>query len=242
MEKSESITELAKALNKAQGQLRPAKKEAVNPFFKSRYADLASIYEVCRQPLFDNGLAVIQLTHSTIENGLVLETVLMHTSGEWLSGELAVNPLKNEPQAIGSALTYARRYALSAILGIATDEDDDAESAMARDTKKQPEKIDKPLLTEAQRKKIIMAAKEKGLLVKKDGKDEWTQEFKAHVASYGRAHLKDLLKSEASQLIEDIEGDKIKKLDESPLVEEAKKLGAEIIPKQASLVSDETQS
>jgi len=171
-----------------------------------------------------------------------LETVLMHASGEWVSSELAINPIKNEPQAIGSALTYARRYALSAILGIATDEDDDAESAMGRDTKKQatspPAKTtDKPLLTDAQRKKIIVVAREKGLLIKKDGKDEWAQEFKAHVASYGRAHLTELLKSEASQLIEDIEGDKIKKSDNS-LVQEAISLGAEVISQQKNLESN----
>jgi len=246
MEKSESITELAGALAIAQAQFLPVKRtEHVGYQTKSgekkySYAPLENIIDACRKALSDNGLAILQPT-VMVEGNIVVETILIHSSGQWISGQIRIEAVNKDPQSEGSALTYARRYALSAMLGIVSEEDDDAESAMGRDTKKEtpPTKkaeTDKALLTDAQRKKIIMAAKEKGLLVKKDGKDEFTQEFKAHVAVYGRAHITELLKSEASQLIEDIEGDKIKKADNS-LVQEAIDMGAEVVSQQMNLKS-----
>jgi ERF superfamily len=131
VEQSENITELAKALTKLQGDLKTVPKEKINPFHKSKYADLSAIWEMCRRRLADNGLSLIQST-DVMENNIVLETTLLHTSGQWLRGKLALNPVKMDPQGIGSAMTYGRRYAMCAMLGIATDEDDDAESAMGR--------------------------------------------------------------------------------------------------------------
>lgn len=133
MEHSESIKELATALAKAQGEMGGAKKGSANPFFKSKYADLAEVWEACREPLSTNGLAIIQTTAQD-EKGVTVETILAHTSGEWISGKLSMVPVKNDPQGIGSIITYARRYSLSAIVGIAP-EDDDAEKAMGRDHK-----------------------------------------------------------------------------------------------------------
>jgi len=133
MQKSENIAELAKALSIVQSQLEGAKKDSVNPFFRSKYADLASVWDACRNLLGKNELAVVQ-TSSVIEGrDLVVNTTLMHSSGEWISGELAVPLPKNDPQGLGSALTYARRYGLSAMIGICP-EDDDAESATPRKT------------------------------------------------------------------------------------------------------------
>jgi hypothetical protein len=129
MQKSESIKELLSALAKAQGQMGGAKKGSDNPFFKSRYADLSEVWEACRVPLSENGLAIIQLTDSG--EPLTIETILGHQSGEWISSKLTIAPVKQDPQGIGSAITYARRYALAAIVGIAP-EDDDAEAAMGR--------------------------------------------------------------------------------------------------------------
>jgi hypothetical protein len=127
---SEAINEIAAALAKAQGQMEGAAKGKINPAFKSRYADLASVLEAAREPLSINGLAVVQLTQKT-PDGLVLITKLVHSSGQWFSGEYPINPVKNDPQGFGSSTTYARRYALMAMVGIAP-EDDDGEAAMGR--------------------------------------------------------------------------------------------------------------
>lgn len=138
MNKSESIATLAKALNLFQGELKPVPKESINPFFKHKYADISTIWEASRPLLAKHGFAIAQLP--TVENNqIVLTTLLMHISGEWLSSDLLVTPVKlNDPQAVGSALTYARRYALSAILGICSEEDDDAEMVVSRTKKDTP--------------------------------------------------------------------------------------------------------
>ena len=127
MNKSESIAALSAALSKAQGEMRGAVKDSSNPFFKSRYADLASVIEAAREPLAKNGLAVIQLI---TETGGV-ETVLTHSSGEWISSTIQLTPKTNTPQDAGSCITYARRYSYAAIVGLAQ-VDDDAEMAMGR--------------------------------------------------------------------------------------------------------------
>ena len=131
MERSESLVELTKALSKFQGEITSVKKTAVNPFFKSKYADLDAVWEMCRKPLSSNGFALVQMPVE-LEGKLYLETLLIHTSGEYIKGYLALNPKAMDPQAVGSAITYARRYAMSAMLGVSADEDDDAEKATAR--------------------------------------------------------------------------------------------------------------
>ena len=138
MNKSETIAELAKALNKAQAEMKPALRDSENPFFKSSYADFSSVWEACRPALVENGLAVSQLCIN--EGDMVgVETILMHTSGEWISNKLMLKPIKPDPQAQGSALTYARRYSLSGIVCLATEADDDGEGAMDR-----PQEMKKP--------------------------------------------------------------------------------------------------
>ena len=131
MERSESLVELTKALSKFQGEITSVKKTEVNPFFKSKYADLDAVWEMCRKPLSSNGFALVQMPVE-IEGKLYLETLLIHTSGEYIKGYLALNPKAIDPQSVGSAITYARRYAMSAMLGVSADEDDDAEKAIAR--------------------------------------------------------------------------------------------------------------
>lgn len=126
MEKSQEINELAGALSKAQGQIHGAKKDSDNPFFKSKYADLESVWEAIRDPLTQNGLSVSQV----VEN-MNLTTILMHVSGQYLQGSYLLTPKDNSPQAIGSAISYARRYALASIVGV-YQVDDDAEHAQAR--------------------------------------------------------------------------------------------------------------
>jgi hypothetical protein len=126
--RSESIGELAKALSKAQGAMEHAKKSADNPFFKSKYADLASVLDVARKPLADNGLCVVQGTFIE-DSALRLRTDLLHSSGEWIASIYPVKPVKDDPQALGSAITYARRYAFQAMVGIAPEDDDGNEAS-----------------------------------------------------------------------------------------------------------------
>ena len=144
MQKSEEINELATALAKVQSKIEGAKMDGENPFFKAKYATLASVWDACRKPLTDNGLSVVQTCSIGDSEGLILDTTLLHISGQWISGELAVKPTKNDPQGIGSAITYARRYGLAAIVGICP-EDDDAESATEH----------KPVAKKATAKKVV---------------------------------------------------------------------------------------
>ena len=132
METSENINELAAALSKAQGKITGALKDSSNPFFKSKYADLASCWDACRQHLADNALSVIQTAEYAEGAGVSVTTMLAHGSGQWVRGKLTMFPKDNGPQAFGSALTYARRYALAAIVGVAQI-DDDAEAGSGRD-------------------------------------------------------------------------------------------------------------
>jgi hypothetical protein len=118
-----SIKNLAAALCKAQSEMEGAKKAANNPHFNRKYADLASVWEAIREPLTKNGLSVVQLLHS-VQGGVEVETVLMHTSGESIGGTFAIPANKNDAQGFGSAATYARRYSLMALVGVAPEEDD----------------------------------------------------------------------------------------------------------------------
>jgi len=126
---SESIGELAAALSKVQAKIRPAAVNASNPFFHSKYADLASVWDACRDPLAANGLAVVQTMAEAPAGHVAVDTLLTHTSGQWVRGRLVMPLTKADPQAAGSAITYARRYSLAAIVGVVADEDDDANSA-----------------------------------------------------------------------------------------------------------------
>ena len=131
MTKSESVKSLAAALNKAQALLKPAVKDRDNPFFKSTYATLQSVWEAAAPVMAANGLSITQTFSIPPQDcgEVIIETTLMHDSGEWVSSQLALRPIKNDPQAFGSAITYGRRYSLAAILGIVTDDDDDGNDA-----------------------------------------------------------------------------------------------------------------
>ena len=125
MQKSEQINEIAAALSKAQAAMPPAKKESTNPFFGSSYADLASVVDAVRKPLAENNLAVCQTFNASADASTVtIETTLLHSSGQFITGELTLRPVKADPQGIGSACTYGRRYSLMAICGLAAEDDD----------------------------------------------------------------------------------------------------------------------
>ena len=145
MLKSEQVNELAAALAKAQGQIEGAKKSSSNPFFKSKYADLAECWNTCREALTANEISVIQMPEEINENGrLNITTMLAHSSGQYISSTLTMTVTKLDPQAIGSAITYGRRYALAAMVGLAQ-EDDDGEKAMARQEKKDKKPVESPI-------------------------------------------------------------------------------------------------
>ena len=128
---SDQMNELATALCAAQAEMQAAKKESVNPHLRSKYADLASIWDAIRVPLTKNGLCVSQVFEADHTEGEVLvRTVLMHKSGQSISSALKLPIAKRDPQGVGSAITYARRYGLSAIVGATADDDDDAAAAM----------------------------------------------------------------------------------------------------------------
>jgi ERF superfamily len=179
MKTSENLNELATALSKAQAEFKIAGKDKANPFFKSQYADLESIVEACRPALSKNGLSFVQITKIT-ENGTNLVTRLFHASGQWLEGEYPILTIKDDPQGFGSGLTYARRYALAATLGVVSGDDDDGEKAMSRnepqkpafqkkpeikaDPKKEPLKIKNEAPISADQQKALFAlAETKGL-------------------------------------------------------------------------------
>lgn len=131
MKQSSEIAELAKALSKCQGEIRGAIKDKKNPFFKSSYADLSSVWKACRDPLTNNGLSIIQCFETENDKQYII-TKLMHESGQWISSCLAL-PHCKDVQSLGSAISYCKRYALSAIVGVySIEEDDDAEDAMNR--------------------------------------------------------------------------------------------------------------
>jgi hypothetical protein len=129
MEKSNEIKNLATALCLFQGAVETIRKNETNPFFKSKYASLADILNVIRQPLAAYGLSFVQFPKGKYG----LETILMHSSGEWLSESYEMEPSKHDPQGAGSVITYQRRYALGAVLGLNIDIDDDANGASEKD-------------------------------------------------------------------------------------------------------------
>ncbi len=131
MERSENIAEISKAMVQFQANVENVKKGSANPFFKSKYADLGDILAAIRKPLSDAKLAIVQGPEQ-FEGEAVITTMLVHESGEWFRSKIKIRPKDAGPQALGSVITYARRYALSAMLCIATDEDDDAEKAEGR--------------------------------------------------------------------------------------------------------------
>lgn len=129
MKRSEDITELTKALVKFNSEVSKITKDASNPYFKNNYATLDQIVEEIRPLLTKNGLAIMQFP-SGDGNTVSVTTLLIHESGQWIESEpINMKPVKNDPQAVGSCITYARRYSLQAFLSLNTGEDDDGNKA-----------------------------------------------------------------------------------------------------------------
>ncbi len=233
--KSDSIKDLTTALTKAQIAFKPIKRTEKVDFMtragmrkKYSYAPLSEIIEATKQALSDNGLAVTQSTKLQDSN-TILETLLSHSSGEWLSGELYVGKQDQDPQSEGSALTYKRRYGISAILCVASGDDDDGE--IASDEKLEPMKdrteepltvsinlVDKPLsiMNTLVSKKLLTVTEAKELLIKFGAKGKSAKEM-----------LMSLPLDKLSEF--SIELDKMQPL---PLAQEAIQMGAELIKEE----------
>lgn len=153
---SDQLNELFTALSKAQSEIEFAAADKTNPFFKSKYGDMSSVMRVAREPLGKNGLSVIQRVLTSPTNQMFLLTRLCHASGQWIESKMPVTPSKSDIQSIGSYMTYVKRYSWSAMVGVTVGEedkkdDDDGETAMPRNQKKEekvieiPKEIEKPI-------------------------------------------------------------------------------------------------
>jgi hypothetical protein len=171
---SENIGDLAAALAKAQSEVGTVHKDSANPFFKSNYASLAAVWEATRPILSKHGLSVVQLP-SHDEAGYYVETMLMHGSGQWIKSRTYMKPAKDDPQGIGSLISYARRYALQAVTMVCPD-DDDGEAAMGRNAPAQkpvesPKPVQKVEPAKPQEKKPTEAPKAKEVASKFNGEN-----------------------------------------------------------------------
>ena len=159
MQQSPEINKLAAALAKAQGQMDGAKKDSSNPHFKSKYADLSSVWDACRAALSSNGLAVIQMPGECVDGRVAMTTTLTHASGQWMRETLTIPLQKVDAQGYGSATTYARRYALAAFVGIAPEDDDGNAAVSSNGAKNTPAAT----ITQAQFEELSNLAEQAGM-------------------------------------------------------------------------------
>lgn len=171
MKKSETLTEFSKAFAKTQQEMKQPLKDANNPFFKSKYVPLENVVEAITESASKNGLSFTQFPSSDEAGNVTVGTLVMHSSGEWIEYDpIKMKPVKNDPQSIGSAITYAKRYALSAIFGITSDPDDDGNEATQTKKQAPAKKKDEPVISVEKAnyylKEIAAISTEKG---KEDG-------------------------------------------------------------------------
>ena len=204
MNKSESIKELATALAKFQAEVKNPANSANNPFYKSKYAPLNEILNGVRPLLAKNGLSILQMPGGDSQETSIT-TLLMHESGEWIESEpLTMKAVKNDPQGAGSVITYARRYSLSAILGISSEDDDDANHASGNGSTDSPQATPSQgatdLATDAQVKKMFAMVRGKGIP---------DSEIKTKIADLGKTSSKELTKADISKVFDWIEKYKV---------------------------------
>lgn len=210
MQKSESIKEIAAALAKFQEEVKQPEKSADNPFFKSKYVPLESVVEVVNQFGPKNGLSFTQWPSVNAENRIGVSTLLMHTSGEWIEYDpIYMKSAKDDAQGAGSVITYLKRYSLSAIYGITSDEDDDGNHASGTQSKQggkqqtqnapPPAQQNTNVISPAQIKAI---GTKTGLIAKNTGKEQLEVYQGAQMALGINKSTRDLTKSEASKFIE----------------------------------------
>lgn len=194
MERSQSIVEITKALIAFQKECPPIPLSADNPFFKSKYADLATIISVTKPVLTKHKLAISQV----VEGEGSVTTVLAHESGEFFAGTLSLKPSKDDPQGRGSAITYSRRYAYLGIIGAVGDEDDDGNAATHKAEPKPQVKPDAKAEKGVDLTKAVTDAGKKW-----DDKEAWKAEIVQFCTKrYGKTQAKDLTEAEKLDLVE----------------------------------------
>ena len=139
METSQTLKEFAIAFSKAQGEMKNAPKNHINPFFKSKYADLCDILDTAKPVLMKHGFSLIQGVSSEGKS-VIINTMLLHASGEFIKDSLKLTAKDETPQSLGSAISYGRRYSAQAILGMGTDEDDDGNGASGKTSEEDEKK------------------------------------------------------------------------------------------------------
>lgn len=193
MQTSEQINEIAGAMALVQGEMRAALKDAVNPAFKSRYADLTAVWEAIRPSISKHGIAVFQ-EPVTVERGVAVTTLLAHKSGQWVKFEPLTVPMgKQDAHGVGSATTYAKRFALCAAIGVVADDDDDGNGAV----KSQAEKVSAPegyanWLTD------LFAVAEEGSARLNDEWKKQPERFRAHLTKHDATNYNALRAKAAS--------------------------------------------
>lgn len=202
MQKSESIKELCIALNKFQQEVSNPKNTENNSFFKSKYAPLDVVINTVKPTLTKHGLAVFQSVSGSGES-VTVTTMLTHISGEWIESEpLTLNNSDNKgvslAQAAGISITYARRYQLSAMLGVSSEDDTDGNNHYQQNNKKEenntvPVDLQNDIISEAQSKRLFALAKGK------------TKEAKAIMQKYGYTESKQIKKADYNKIAEEIE-------------------------------------
>lgn len=185
------MKDIATALAKAQMQIKSAIKDTKGQIGQNKaykYADLGSVFDACKKALNDNGIAIVQRTDFCGPE-IWLETMLLHASGDSIAGRYPLRPTQDTPQAYGSALTYARRYALSAMVGVVADEDDDGASASKH------EEVQEDTALQAARAFTRKAIKEVGATTSAADLENWVTTWAAHIAK-----LRDKFPDEAKQV------------------------------------------
>lgn len=129
--RSQELKDLFTALCLAQAEMETAELSSENPFFKTRYADLAAVVKASRPALTKHGLSIIQQIITHDDGQTMLHTMLCHNSGQWVESRVRIVPPKNDVQSIGSYITYLRRYSIAAICGIVSSDDDDGNAAVS---------------------------------------------------------------------------------------------------------------
>src|SRR5690554_3738699 len=196
MRKSESIKNLAVALSKFQNEVKNPKNTADNPFYDSKYAPLQDVLNEVRPLLSKHGLSVIQ-SPSGDGQSVSITTLLLHESGEWIEFDpLVLKAQKITPQGAGSAITYGRRYALSAILGISSEDDDDGNSLESAQQNNQVSG-QKKQLSEKQVKRLYAIASSAGFST--------ADVKKVLMKDYNKTSAADLTRQEYDELIERME-------------------------------------
>lgn len=159
---SDNIADLAASLAKAQSEMGAVHKDQDNPYFRSKFAGLSTVWEAVKPALTKNGLSIVQMPGSD-ERGYFVQTQLLHSSGQWIRSTTYMKPAKEDPQGIGSLISYARRYALQAMV-MACPDDDDGEAAMGRTATQKPAEASKPVAKvetpKAKAVKVTESAKE----------------------------------------------------------------------------------